>query len=103
MKLLAFSIYDEKAEAFSNPFYSPADGLAARMFQDLCQNNQTTVGNHPTDFTLYRIGTFNTHSAELASHTPVFIMKGATWKPDQAEEKESPSTAQTMCAVPSNT
>ncbi len=76
MKLLAFTVYDEKAECFGNPFFVSAPGQATRMFADLSRDKQTTVGQHPEDFTLYQVGTWNNSEAKFDNlTTPKFICK----------------------------
>ena len=77
MILKAFAIYDEKSESYSPPFFQQATGLATRMFQDLANDNQSRISKHPTDFTLYQIGTFDDHSAVLTSDQPVFLGKAS--------------------------
>lgn len=88
MKMLVFSVYDEKAEFFGNPFFVTAPGQATRMFADLSKDKQTTVGNHPEDFTLYQVGTWNNTEAKLDSlATPKFIAKATDSILDTGEIK----------------
>ncbi len=56
MKLLAFSVYDEKAESFGHPFFTSAIGIASRNFSEWANNKDSMVGRHPEDFKLYHIG-----------------------------------------------
>ncbi len=56
MKLLAFSVYDEKSEAFGHPFFTSAIGIASRMMSDWANNKDSMVGRHPRDFKLYHVG-----------------------------------------------
>lgn len=61
-----FCIYDAKAEAYLAPFTANTIGLAERMFSDLVNSPGHQFNSHPADYTLYRIGTFDTATAELA-------------------------------------
>ncbi len=87
MKLLIFTIYDEKAQVFGTPFFTPAIGIASRMFSDLANNHDTTVGKHPEDYTLYHIGYYVDTGAQFENTTtPIFIGKAT----DYIEPKQQP-------------
>lgn len=60
-----FSVYDEKAQAFLPPFTLPRPGIAIRTFTD-CVNDPThAFGKHPSDYTLFRLGTFNDENGKI--------------------------------------
>ncbi len=65
MVLKMFAVYDAKAEAFLNPFFMPATGMAVRAFTDLVQDKRTNVGMHPDDYKLVYIADFDDHTAEV--------------------------------------
>lgn len=73
MKLYAYCVYDRKALIYNSPFFSVSDGAAARSFADLANDMSTTVGRHPMDYVLFRIGTFDDNSAMLLAETAVHI------------------------------
>lgn len=80
MKLLAYTIYDEKAETFGHPFFVSIQGIAERHLSDWAQNPDSMIGRHPEDFTLYQIGTWNDSEAKLESlGTPKFIAKATEY------------------------
>ena len=54
-----YSVYDSAAEVFSPPFVCKTLGLALRMFEDLANDRNTTVGQHPADHTLFELGEFD--------------------------------------------
>lgn len=58
MKYL-FGVYDKAAESFINQFFDVAAGIAVRGFQDAAKDNKTTISQHPEDFDLYQLGTFD--------------------------------------------
>lgn len=78
MKLLAFSVYDEKAEIFGTPFFAAAIGVASRQFQDLAANKQTTVGLHPSDFKLYQVGHWSPNVGTFDTTSPATLIATAT-------------------------
>lgn len=65
MKHLIFSVRDLSAAAYGRPFYSTARGLAIRSFMD--EVNRPSEDNllyqHPEDFTLHYLGTFDDSDA----------------------------------------
>lgn len=65
MRLIAFSVFDVKADAFSAPFWKQTIGQAMRDFGDLANDRNTTVGRHPEDFKLVQIGEFEDSDGRL--------------------------------------
>lgn len=59
MILKMFSIYDAKAEAFSQPFFVPTKGLAIRSFTDAANDPKTNIHLYPEDYTLFELGEFD--------------------------------------------
>lgn len=73
MLLHAYSIFDVKAQIWHAPFFMVADGAAARAFSDLANDASTTIGKHPADYTLHRVGSFDDNTGRLLSDQPVHI------------------------------
>jgi len=67
MLLNAYTLYDVKALNYSPPFYASAHGQAVRLVMELASDTNTTVGRHPSDFTLFCIGTFDDGTGSLLS------------------------------------
>lgn len=59
MLLNAYTLYDAKALTYSPPFFTTAHGAAVRMVMDLASDHNTSVGRHPSDYTLYCVGHWN--------------------------------------------
>lgn len=57
--LIAYTLHDVKALTYSPPFFTSNDQVAKRMVSDLVNDNNTMVGRHPSDYKLYKIGTFD--------------------------------------------
>lgn len=68
MKLKVFSVYDEKAESFGQPFFFAARGMAVRAFIDLANDGRSTVSKHPVDFHLYEIGEYDDSTGRFDSY-----------------------------------
>jgi len=71
MMLNAYSVYDNKALQYHPPFFASTDGAATRMFSDLANDDQTTVGRHPGDYVLYCIGTYDDQKGGLTPIVPL--------------------------------
>ncbi len=80
MKLIAFSIYDEKAECFGHPFFMSAIGLATRLFTEWSNNENAPTGKNPEDFKLYEVGSWNDAQAKFETlEVPKFIGNGTDY------------------------
>ena len=65
MKLNAYTIYDVAAGIYSRPYFAQADGAATRGFADLINDPKHPIGQHPEDYTLFRVGDFNERTGTL--------------------------------------
>jgi len=65
VKLLAFSVYDEKSGAFGHPFFVSAVGVATRMFGDFVNRKESPIGQHPEDYRLFQVGSWDDHVGEF--------------------------------------
>lgn len=68
--LIAYTLHDVKALSYSPPFFTTNDMVARRMVSDLVNDKNTSVGRHPADYKLYKIGTFDEGNAVM---TPLSI------------------------------
>lgn len=59
MNLCIFMIYDSKAAAYLQPFFSQSQGTALRSFMDLANDPQHEFCKHAEDYTLFYMGTFD--------------------------------------------
>lgn len=70
MKLLIFSAYDTKTQAYMTPFYSHTPGSAIRSFTDAAEDPASIVAQHPDDFLLFQLGEWDDHTGTISSHEP---------------------------------
>lgn len=54
-----FSIYDEATATFMLPFYSPQTASAVRLVVVQLKDTNSMLSQHPIDYTLYEMGTFD--------------------------------------------
>lgn len=66
-----FSLYDNKAQFFSPPWFFPHPGQAIRTVIDIGGDRSTLPGKYPEDFILFRIGTFNDSTGVYEGEPPL--------------------------------
>ncbi len=59
MKLQVFSIFDSKAEAFIQPWYSQTLGTAVRSFEQAVNQPDSDFHKFAGDYTLFHLGDFD--------------------------------------------
>lgn len=60
-----FSVYDNKAEAYLQPFFATAPGLAVRMFQQAVNDPEHDMSKYAADYNLFQIGSWHPQTGEL--------------------------------------
>ena len=59
MKTQLYSIYDTASGIYDKVVFAPSDGIVTREFQDLCTSADHPYGQHPEDYSLFRLGSFD--------------------------------------------
>lgn len=70
MRLNIFSIHDRASGAFMRPWFARSDQEAMREFDNLAVNAEHPIGQHPKDYTLFRIGTFDDNKGTIVGEQP---------------------------------
>ncbi len=67
MKQVIVAVKDRAAETYGRPMFVPAIGVALRSFSDEINRNDPNnqLFNHPDDFDLYDLGTFDDSTAQF--------------------------------------
>lgn len=65
MILNVYTLHDSKTLVYNQPFYAMNHGVARRMVSDVAADMNTSVGRHPTDYTLYCVGTYDDQTGFL--------------------------------------
>ena len=65
MKQPLYALFDSKAKAWLPPFLGNSDEDAKLSFAVLCRDADHPVGRHPADYTLFRVGEWDTDSGEM--------------------------------------
>lgn len=71
MKLNIYAIFDSATNAYMQPFPMQSDGQALRAFTDLAVRADHDIGQHPEDYSLWRVGSFDDNEG---------LMEGCTLK-----------------------
>lgn len=73
-----FALNDSKLGEFGQPFFFQAPGQAVRFLQDLVVDNKTTISQHPDDFRLYYLGTYDPTTGLFTSlGAPEYLAKAS--------------------------
>lgn len=65
--LQIFTVYDSKAEAYLQPFYSRSKGESLRSFHEACNDPNHAFFKHAGDFTLFHLGEWNELEGKFVS------------------------------------
>ena len=74
MTLCKYTIYDSALEAYHQDYSLENDAIALRQFADMA-NEETQIAKNPEDYSLWRIGTFETTTGELIPEEPTCLAK----------------------------
>lgn len=74
MKYLIYSVYDTATETFMQPIYARTQNEALRGFKAAAQSKDNQIGQYPADYSLFYIGEFTDHNADLRKAQPECII-----------------------------
>jgi len=63
-----FSIFDSKAAAFLQPFFSPTAATAVRSFERSAQDEASDFNRYAGDYTLFEIGEWDQSQGTWVAH-----------------------------------
>lgn len=63
-----FSVYDDKADAYTQPFFAPTSGVAIRQFTQAANDEKHEFHKHAADYTLFEIGEFSEQTGAIYAH-----------------------------------
>lgn len=70
MRLECFAVFDSKAEAYLRPWFIENVATALRTFTDAAADDSSPFGQHPEDYTLFHLGSFDMVSGVLDGAPP---------------------------------
>lgn len=90
MKSQMFAVHDRIVETFAPPFVAQTTAEAERMFVTAAADEKSQLHQHPNDFALYHIGTFNNATGMVEAIVPArYLRSAATIEAIQPREKQS--------------
>lgn len=79
MIIKIFAVFDTKAQAFNSPFFVSNEGMAIRGFTDAVNDKNNSIGQHPEDYTLFRIGDYNDENGAITPESPATLGIGVEY------------------------
>ena len=70
MIINVYAIHDSKAHSYLQPFFMHNDDLAIRSFTDASMNTESQFNQHPLDYTLFHIGTYDDETSIITAVAP---------------------------------
>jgi len=81
MQLFIVAVRDIKANVYGQPNFVPNLGSAIRAFGDQCQDEKSGIlYQHPEDFELFQLGTYNDADGSFNSHPPIQLAVGSNYQ-----------------------
>jgi hypothetical protein len=65
MNINMYSVYDKKAEVYSQPFTAINDEVAQRIIKNCVNNPEHNYGLNPEDYQLLKVGEFNDSEGQI--------------------------------------
>lgn len=65
MKKLIYNIYDSKSKSWFTPVFVLREGQMLRSWMDVANDESSTIGKHPEDYCLFKIGTFDDDTGDI--------------------------------------
>ena len=70
MLIQIYAIHDSKAHSYLQPFFMHNNDLATRSFTDASMNPESQFNQHPLDYTLFHIGTYDDETSIITAVAP---------------------------------
>lgn len=87
MKSSMYAVFDTATQAYLAPFTMRSDAEASRAFGVAVSDPKTQFHRHESDYTLYRIGTFDDGNGMLVSvQPPVLVARAIEFKREPSGE-----------------
>lgn len=77
MKQGVYTVRDDVAEAFCLPWYSLNDNVAIRSFVAGCADSQSRLSTSPSDYALFKLGTFDDETGKIEVDIPKMLVRGS--------------------------
>ena len=76
MNINTYAVYNVVAETFAKPMYIQTDAEAERAFLQACLNKETSLGQFPDDYALFKNGSYNDDNGMHEARIPQRMCTG---------------------------
>ncbi len=76
MKTQIYSIFDTASATYQKPTFARTDGEIMREFQNISIDKKHPCGEHPEDYSLFRLGTFDDLTGLITNETNECLATG---------------------------
>ena len=76
MLTMVFSVFDRASGVYDRPWVAVSEQAAVRSFGDIANDETHPIGQHPEDYTLFRIGTYDDVSGSIVGGDPEKVING---------------------------
>ncbi len=76
MKTQIYSIFDTASGTYQKPIFARVDGEIVREFGNICTDKEHPCGQHPEDYSLFRLGNFNDRDGVVKNEDNVCLCTG---------------------------
>lgn len=73
MILQIFTVFDDKTQAYLQPFYMQTKGAAIRAIQDAIDDPQHQFAKHLEDYALFHIGQWDDSNGQFDTSVPAIV------------------------------
>jgi len=99
MKTQIYAIYDVASGCYQRPMFARADGEIMREFQNICVDAEHPCGEHPEDYSLIRLGTFNDQNGKVENEENECLATGLEMVALHKSKLNGPKTDLSMSEV----
>lgn len=65
MKVQCYAIFDMCSGIYEKPFFSTADAVVKREFQDIATSAEHPISRHPEHYSLWRLAIFDNNTGKM--------------------------------------
>lgn len=81
IEMSCFTVYDQAAKQYLEPFFAPTHEFAIRGFKSAVTNREHQFAKFPEDYVLYSIGTFDGTTGLFVASSPAKIAQALDFVP----------------------
>ena len=88
MKKNLYAVIDTASGVYDGPIPGQSDGQMMRSFSDMAVNAEHPIGQHPEDYSLIKVGTWNDGTGEVEDVQNITMITGLEAVANSRQVKE---------------